>query len=84
MPTSAIATATIIMRGTHDRPDNDAYTGAGKEGSESHGMRTLDSEWMVASDAIRMDRVGEELIQLCSLLLGRDCIILPYLYAHIS
>jgi len=31
---------------------------------------------MVASDVIRWDGVGEELIQLCSLSLGRNCIVL--------
>ena len=31
---------------------------------------------MIASDAISRDGVGEELIQLCGLSLGRDCIVL--------
>ena len=31
-PTSVITVATITMHGTHDRPDNNIYTGAGKEG----------------------------------------------------
>ena len=39
-------------------------------------MCNLDLKWMVASDVIRRDGVGEELIQLCSLLLGHECIIL--------
>ena len=38
MPTSVIAVATITIRGTHDRPDNNGYTGAWEEESESHGM----------------------------------------------
>jgi len=48
----------------------------GKNGSHSHEMSSEDSEWVVASDAIRRDVVGEELIQSGSLSLGRDCIVL--------
>ena len=51
-PTSVIAAATITMRGTHDRPDNDTHTGAGKEEWIPWGVQ-LDPDWMVASDAIR-------------------------------
>jgi len=37
---------------------------------------------VVALDAIRWDGVGEKLIQLCSLSLGRDCIVL-LVYSHL-
>ena len=65
------------MHGTHHRPDDNVYTGAGKEGSAAW---TLDLEWMVASDVIRRDGVGEELIQLCSL----ATTVSYYLYTQIS